>query len=102
MEAEKQDSMQLSRLPNMEANVLMHNITRIVQVWVLYYFNPCLLFDALQLSEWVSKWVFAINFQENERLKKDLFERENRIEDQNRKINELIQSSQSWVFIRVT
>ena len=70
----------------MEASVLMHNVTRIVQVPISSALAACqrLPIDARMFY-----------FQENERLKKDLYERENRVEEQNRKINELIQSSQS-------
>ena len=86
METDKQESLQLSRLPNMEASVLMHNVTRIVQVPIS---------SALAACQRLPIYAKMFYFQENERLKKDLYERENRVEEQNRKINELIQSSQS-------
>ncbi|KAH9500361.1 hypothetical protein Btru_071602 [Bulinus truncatus] len=51
--------------PSMEANVLMHNITRIVQ--------------------------------ENERLKKDLYDQSHKVQEQNEKIAKLLEQNQRYV-----
>lgn len=71
--------------------MILHNIQRIVQVHVSA--AQCFI-EALLNPPICSCSEHLFCFQENECLKKEVFEKSSRIEEQNRKIGDLINQNQ--------